>query len=194
MCCIARADWTILYSIIISVLNYWWTAFIKVSNWPFSEHEHRPAHSTRITCHSVKRPLGSKKILMCRERSCFSKLCPSNIYRSCVRFGKLQAEYSPPPVCQGKHPAISAWFHLTLSVWKQTFPLQRDVASRPGSYIFFDFVLTHLEHQMRKVYCMETVRKMVTTFKSILESQLLSCNCLLIHIILQSHQTGTCID
>lgn len=97
MCCIARADWTILYSIIISVLNYWWTAFIKVSNWPFSEHEHRPAHSTRITCHSVKRPLGSKKILMCRERSCFSKLCPSNIYRSCVRFGKLQAEYSPPP-------------------------------------------------------------------------------------------------
>lgn len=135
--CVARADWIILYSIIISVLNYWWTAFIKVSNWPFSEHEHRPAHSTRITCHSVKRPLGSKKILMCRERSCFSKLCPSNIYRSCVRFGKLQAEYSPPPVCQGKHPAISAWFHLTLSVWKQTFPLQRDVASRPGSYILW---------------------------------------------------------
>lgn len=40
----------------------------------------------------------AQKIPMSSERFCFSEQCPSNIYPSCVSFGKLQAEYSTPHV------------------------------------------------------------------------------------------------
>lgn len=130
---------------------------------------------------------------MCRECLCFSKLCPSNIYPSCVRFGKLHVEYSPL-VCQTKHPAISGWFHLTLSVWKQTFPLQHDVVSRAGSYIL-RFCFNSLRAPDGKGLlhgdCSENGDHIK---KSIIESQLLSCDCSVFHITLQSRPTGTCSD
>lgn len=130
----------------------------------------------------------SKKRPTCRERSCFSKPCPSNINPSCVRFGKLQAEYSPLAVPN----QTSSRFRM---VSFDVICLKTDISTTTwaGVNMYFDFVLTHLEHQMGRVHCMEAVWKMVTTLNSIIQSQLLSCNCLRFHIMFQSHPTGSCI-
>lgn len=137
-------------------------------------------HSTRNKCHYVKQSLEFKKIPMCRECSCFSKQCPSNIYPLNI----------PPVVCQTKHPAISAWFHLTLSVWKQTFPLQHDVVSTPGSFIRRFCFNPHGAPDGRGLLrgdCWENGDH-IKVYYWILFSflQLL--------VVSQSHPTGTCID
>lgn len=97
----------------------------------------------------------------------------------------------PVMVCQTKHPAISAWFHLTYLSENRHFHCNTVWRADRG-HILFNLVWAQMEHHMEKIYCM--FWKWWPHLSLLLNRlKLLSCNCLLFHII-QSHQTCTCID
>lgn len=97
-----------------------------------------------------------------------------------VGFGKLQAKN--PPMCRPSHAAFSAWLHLTLSEWKQAFPPQHGVPSRPRSHILPFLFLFLMQLWGRKDLLHQSCEKTVTKLTPVTESQPLSCSCLMFYI------------